>query len=347
MSLTARGMASEVLVGLMLALPDKKLRDTAARARELCEETGDPAARFWLSQSLALLELEDDPELSLSHLDTARQVLTQHPSPALSHLGVWVEWSRLQVLCLMGEFREVARQTPALLDDAWARDNRGVVPFLAGVPGAVARVATEDLVGLRHDLDRASEAWQKESFTWQDIMQTQGELALAAYTGEMGRAQRLVQLLESKFSKSLARHTASVRGYVSYVSAWTKLVQARDLSVGPARERLLQEADKALRFCDSTRLAASWSSPLESALEVLRGNEGAAVRGLRRLITDPEANRRLPVYSVCARRGLGALVGGDEGSQLLAQADGFLKQHGVVDPERFVQAVAPGLIGKG
>ncbi len=343
--LVARGMASEVLVGLMLALPEARLRKIATQAKKHCKESGDPIAQFWLDVNLAILELNDNPRASLEHLDRAREMLTLHPSPALSQIGVWLEWNRLQVLCLQGAFSDVAKSTPALLDDAWASDNRGVVPFLAGVPGAVARVAVEDLVGLRHDLDRSKDAWQKETFTWQDIMQTQGEVALCAYEGSMGRALAATQLLESKLSRSLARRAASVRGYVGYVSTWTSLARARELTSGTERSSLLERAAASLRFCDSKRLAASWSAPLEAALEALGGNPEAAVRSLRSVLTDAEACERLPVYAVCAKRGLGALLAGDEGALLVAEADDFLRQHGVVDPERFVGAVAPGLAG--
>ncbi len=343
--LLARAMANELLVGLMLALPDAKLREIAARAEALCDRTGDPMARLWLDQSLATLELSDNPRLSLTHLDRARELLRAHPTPVVAHLAVWLEWSRLQILCLGGDFDEVARSTPALLDDAWARDNRGVVPFLSGVPGAVARVAVEDLVDLRRDLDRSRTAWHKPSFTWQDIMQTQGEVLLAAYEGDMGPALAVTELLENKLSKSLARHAASVRGYVGYVSSWTSLGRARRLPHGPERARLLERASASLRFGHSKRLAAAWSSPLEPAVEVLRGNTEAAVAMLRALVADESASERLPVYAVCARRGLGALLGGDEGAALVREADRFLKTHGVVDPERFVAAVAPGLTG--
>jgi len=341
--LVARAMANEILVGLMLALPDAKLRKIAALAEALCDRTDDPMARLWLNQSLATLELNDNPRQSLVHLDRARELLRAHPTPVVAHLAVWLEWNRLQVLCLGGAFDEVARNTPALLDDAWARDNRGVVPFLSGVPGAVARVAVEDLVGLRRDLERSREAWQKPSFTWQDIMQTQGEVLLAAYAGEMGHAISVTELLESKLSTSLARHAASVRGYVGYVSSWTSLARARELPPGAERSRLLDQAAASLRFCHSKRLAAAWSSPLEPAVEALRGNTDAAVRTLKALIADEDASARLPVYAVCARRGLGTLLGGDEGAALVTEADHFLRERGVVDPERFVAAIAPGL----
>lgn len=343
--LVARAMANELLVGLMLALPDAKLRAIADRAAALCDRTGDPIARLWLNQSLATLELNDNPNQSLAHLDRAHELLRAHPTPVVAHLAVWLEWNRLQVLGLRGEFEEVARSTPALLDDAWARDNRGVIPFLAGVPGAVARVAVEDLAGLRRDLFRSRDAWNKPSFTWQDIMQTQGEVVLAAYEDALSPALAATELLERKLSTSLARHAASVRGYVGYVSSWTSLARARQLPHGAERSRLLDHAAASLRYCHSKRLAAAWSSPLEAAVEVLRGNEGAAVDTLRALIADARASERLPVYAVCARRGLGMLLGGDEGAALVSEADRFLQTHGVVDPARFVAAIAPGLAG--
>ena len=47
------------------------------------------------------------------------------------------------------------------------------------------------------------------------------------------------------------------------------------------------------------------------------------------LLDDADACDRLPVYAVCARRGLGTLLGGDEGSSLVSEADAYLRARGV------------------
>jgi len=160
----------------------------------------------------------------------------------------------------------------------------------------------------------------------------------------VGRARELVAALEHKLSGSFARHAAPVRAYVEYLRVWAMLAYARGLAPGSERTRLLDEASASLKFYRSIgALSAIWSAPLEPAVEVLRGRKDAAVKLLSEVVADRGIAERLPVYAVYARRALGALTGGSAGDELVREADAFLREHGVVDPERFVASTAPGL----
>jgi hypothetical protein len=255
-----------------------------------------------------------------------------------------VAWSVLNVQCLRGFFHAGARDVPALLDDVWAGDDRGVAPFLAGGPGAIARIAVGDTVSLRSDLERAKQAWKKEYFTWQDIMLTQGALALELHDGHVAEARELVEALSKKLARSLARHAAPVRAYVEYLRVWAELAYAGELAPGAERTSLLDRASASLKFFRSIgAVSAIWSAPLEPAVEALRGRSDLAVKLLRGVLADEGLAERLPVYNVYARRALGGLLGGREGAELVAAADSFLRERGVVDPANFVATTAPGL----
>lgn len=52
--------------------------------------------------------------------------------------------------------------------------------------------------------------------------------------------------------------------------------------------------------------------------------------------------RELNGYAAFARYRLGQLLGGEEGTGLVNEADSWLRNEGVVNPPRFVQAHAPG-----
>jgi hypothetical protein len=201
-----------------------------------------------------------------------------------------------------------------------------------------------DVVSLEGDLSRAHEAWNKRDFTWQDIMLTQGTLALALHHGDVAQARERVAGLEAKLARSLARHAAPVRAYVRYLRVWADLAHARDLAPGAERSQLLDAAVASLAFFRSiSAVSAIWSAPLEAAVEVLRGRPDAAVALLRSVVADSAARERLPVYDMCARRALGELLGGDEGAALVKQADAFLGARGAIEPRHFVATTAPGL----
>jgi hypothetical protein len=167
---------------------------------------------------------------------------------------------------------------------------------------------------------------------------------LELHDGHVGAARELVAALAAKLSRSLARHAGPVRAYVEYLGLWADLAHARELPAGAERTRLLDRAAASLKFFRSiSAVSAIWSAPLEPAVEALRGRTDIAVALLREVVADVGVAERLPVYNVYARRALGSLLGGDEGAGLVAAADGFLRERGVVDPERFVATTAPGL----
>jgi hypothetical protein len=345
-ALVAKGMALEAWTHQLLGTPADRLVEFVRIARPLVEREGDARARFWLALNLGNAELQKNPGAALAQFERAREILTTDPHPSISFLAPIVAWSVLIVQCLQGLFHRSARDVPALLDDVWAGDDRGVAPFLAGGPGAIARVAVGDVVSLRSDLDRARDAWKKDYFTWQDIMLTQGSLALELHGGNVSRGRELVASLESKLARSLARHAAPVRAYVEYLGTWANLAYACTLSPGTERTRLLDAASASLRFFRSIgAVSAIWSAPLEPAVEILRGRPDAAVELLRSVVADRDLAERLPFYNVYARRALGSLLDGDEGDALVREADVFLRERGVADPAHFVATTAPGLAG--
>jgi hypothetical protein len=343
--LVAKGMAFEAWTAQLLGASYEKLKSVVDRATELCERDGDPRARFWLALNVGNAELQRDPGAALKHFERAQEILTTHPHPSISFLTPIVAWSVLNVQCLQGFFRIGARDVPALLDDVWAGDDRGVAPFVAGGPGAIARVAVGDTLSLRGDLERAREAWKKDYFTWQDIMLTQGALALELHEGKTERARELVRALEAKLSGSFARHAAPVRAYVEYLRTWVDLACLHETPAGTERTRLLERASASLKFFRSIgAVSAIWSAPLEPAVEIFQGRTEEAVRLLRDVVADKGLAERLPVYNVYARRALGGLLGGNEGKEIVNRADAFLRERGVPDPEHFIRTTAPGLV---
>lgn len=342
----ARGMACEAWNQTILGVPQERVRPYVAQARALCDETGDPVGRFWLDLNTANAELLRNPDVSLQYFNACGNQLHAHPDPSISFLGPILEWGRQYALCLRGAYATVAQAMPPLLDEAWARDDLGVVPFLAGIPGTVARVAVEDLHGQQRDLQRAKDAWKSPSFSWQAIMLAQGELILNLYQeNHEGAAASAAEVLASA-RQSLAYKAAPVRAYVHYLEAWASLAKAREMRDGSTeRAQILKQARTALDFHESLdALSGTWPTPLGAAARVLQGDRDGAVASLRVDLAHPTSLSRLPSYRATVEWGLGHLLGGDEGAQLVDTARACLRDSGVKDAERFLAAIAPGLL---
>ena len=52
----------------------------------------------------------------------------------------------------------------------------------------------------------------------------------------------------------------------------------------------------------------------------------------------------LQLYAAAARRRLGGLTGGDEGRQLVLQADDAMRSRGIPRPDRVADVLAPGFV---
>ena len=342
--LQARGMAAEVLNLMSFNTAREKVRAFGARAEALCEQSGDAISLLIVNSILGLFELAEDPSAAWKRFVKAREVLLANPDPSISHRMPWVSWNLLHARLLMqGAFGEVARQIPPLLDDAWAREHRGVTPFLAGVPGAIARVAVEDLAALRHDLARARGATITATFTWQDVILVQGELISMFYEHKLREAFDTAEQLAAKLSRSPARFSRVARADVRYLGAWARVAYAGGLAEGSERDRFVDQAATLLRQAGSAPdYSTMWQPPLPAAIAYLRGEREAAIALLEQRLRDTAEVDKFPAYTVFSRRRLGELLGGTRGADLIAQADRFLSENGVVDPARFVATLAPG-----
>jgi hypothetical protein len=87
--------------------------------------------------------------------------------------------------------------------------------------------------------------------------------------------------------------------------------------------------------------ARVWSQLLRAALAASEGKQERAVTLLREAMTGAEA-ADMALCAAMARRRLGALLGGDEGRVLVAEADRWIASQGIVDTERTMKLFVPG-----
>lgn len=355
--LTRTGLDSgeRILIGQALALElwARSILGVSPEASEAMAEqteassaiTRDPFASYMTASYRGGTAAATDPSAAAAHFERAQKVLDDQPHPAISHLGAMTAWNLLYLRSMMGDFPRVARAIPALLDDAQARGNKVTIPYLAGVPGAVARVAVHDLRGVRSDVERAARQWEGTPFSSQDIMLAQARLFIELYDGNLDAAVQNSKALAIAFRRSPVRHAKAMRAYVGWIFGWSELARGVALPEGTERTRALETAAKQVALIESVAAPLGiWFSPLNHAVLAAKGDVQGAVLGLRRQLRDESAVARRPVYAACARRGLGYLLGGQEGADLVAQADTILAERcGVLDPERFVATMAPGL----
>jgi uncharacterized protein HemY len=106
---------------------------------------------------------------------------------------------------------------------------------------------------------------------------------------------------------------------------------------------LLRVAEKSARRLDRQRLP--WTSALAQLIKAgvasVRGDAASA----ERLLADAAQrfdSADMGVFAASARRQLGQLRGGDEGRELIEQADTSMRVQLIVNPSRMASCLAPG-----
>ena len=106
---------------------------------------------------------------------------------------------------------------------------------------------------------------------------------------------------------------------------------------------LLGEANNAASKVEREHM--TWSAPLalllRAGVDAVRGQREPAVAKLTDAIALFDANE-MRLYAAAARRRRGHLVGGDDGEAQVAEAEGWMRGHGVVNPRRMSAMLVPG-----
>ena len=102
-------------------------------------------------------------------------------------------------------------------------------------------------------------------------------------------------------------------------------------------------AEKSARRLDRQQLP--WTSALAQLIKAgvasVRGDAGRAERLLADA-TERFESADMGLFAASARRQLGQLRGGDEGRELIEQADAWMRAQSILNPSRMASCLAPG-----
>jgi hypothetical protein len=314
-----------------------------ARVEALLARIDAPAARLGLHYMRGYYRLHGpapDHEAALQDFDRYLALLSEQHYPYASYRRSMGERLRVVTRVLLGRFAEVARELPGLHDAAWERGDFAVLPLLADAHGAMALVAVGALGEAERALARATAAWSscRNAYAWQDLSLLQGAIHLALARGEPRVAWQRVQEDLPRFSDSPMRSSPLIARAVHASAAQAALALAAG-AVGNERAELLRFVKRRLAGPIDPRM----TSMLAIALAHLEGHTAHAIVLARADLAQADGVRGPHLHQHMKRRALGVLLGGDEGSALVAEADAFLHQGGAIDAERFFEMLSPGL----
>ncbi len=239
-----------------------------------------------------------------------------------------------------------ARRSALLVEEAFSLGR----PWTGGHMGSMSapvRLMTGDEAGVVRHLEQGRRAWQRrDAMQWMDATAHEAFVNLHHYLGEPHKAFELAMELWPLYERSTIKRSGTGAGLMhSFRGASAVWLALLEHESSPRRRELIATAQ-----VDARQLAKGAFHPfpgialaVRTGLALVRGDREAAANELRRYLESSNRSAQLAGTEVfAARRALGKLVGGDEGATMIADAEGALRQLGVLDVERSCQMLLPG-----
>jgi hypothetical protein len=239
-----------------------------------------------------------------------------------------------------GRLRAIADTVPRLVEDAEQRGNLYLATSAVTDIGYILGMVRDDPEPVLAALDARERWWTPRGFHLQHLNLGLARVQLAAYAGDPERAHVLVEDLWQRWRRSVFAGGLMFKGLVHHLRARAALGLAEHPAGRARRAALLRIARQTIRTLGGTELphAAASLAGLEGRILEIEGRTDAAVARLKESVTGLDASG-IAAMAQAYRRHLGRLIGGSEGEALVARADAWLREQGVVRPDRFARGI--------
>jgi eukaryotic-like serine/threonine-protein kinase len=342
------GESGRLVVALAIEGAHESISGTRSRKRtmallqaaeSLAQRDGRPypQAMVQLAKGIAAA-LEGDWQGGSQWCDLADENLRATGTGAAWELGTAQRFA-LWPLMFMGEVAEIARRLPRLLKEARSHDDLYSETNLCLVIRTFVRLAADEPARARSELAETMGRWSQAGFHVQHMNRLLDEVSIDLYEGNGASAwNRLAEQWQTLVRSHLLR-VQQVRIFVTHLrgrAALAASAQARH------PESLWTAAGHEVKVLE--REGAPWAIALarllQAGLAVPSGNNETAAAAFRDAAAHCE-KAAMHLFAAAARRQHGVLLGGDEGKQLMQQADAWMAAQQVKHPERMAAFLVP------
>jgi eukaryotic-like serine/threonine-protein kinase len=323
----------------------RRTRVLAGGAMKLSERVGHPHAigMSFLCEGLAAY-LEGRFQVGWDLGQKCESILRDQCTGVAWELDMVHVYS-LRALFSLGRLRNMAERLPMYLKEAGERGDLFAAINLKTRLTYLLQLMSDEPQAARADLQRAAEEWSQASFYMQHYFRLIGDAEISLYAGSGLIAWE--ELLErwGGLQQSLVRRAQLFRIESQHVRGRCALAAAQTRALAPGRRRkLLRSALRDAHRID--RENAPWGHPLAALLRAgiasESGNGASAVSPLLKSAQGGFETAKMSLYAAAARRCRGLLVGGEEGAKLVADAEAWMTNEGIRNPERMTAMLAPG-----
>jgi len=241
---------------------------------------------------------------------------------------IFALWS----LNYLGEIGELRRRWSELMRDAKERGDMYMTGTLGTLMMAIVRVADDDLESGQDELRQVSRLWSRQGFHIQHHNCVLASCLISLYRGDNAETWERLEMLRPTYARSLLLRVQTIRIELYRFRARGALAASR---VADYPGRLVQEAVRTVRSLEREDFpaAAAHALSIRAQIAASRGASFAA-RSLFEGAICAYRELGMSLFAAATQRGLGSLLGGDEGMALVAEADQWMTSQGIRNPAR-------------
>lgn len=317
----------------------RRAEKIAARAQTVVESGGGKDALPYLAWAQSAVAMYRDSDWRRA-LDKIRGGLSSWRQGQRSASWETATGEQYQFSCYwwLGELATLAQRVPGFIRAAEQRGD--IYSSFAVRVGFASRLhlASDDPDSAEREIAAAFAEWDgtQTRRRARHTLLAPAHIDAALYRG---RIEDELRTIASLVDSRIARYPHALAQLVEAM-ARAACCRARS-ATGKSRDSQLAEIRKAVRIL--SRSAPTWQAlavMLEANLARLDDRTGATVQLLERAIASLDA-LEMKAHAACARRALGCMIAGDEGSESVRQADGYLHRQGIAEPSRWMAVFAP------
>jgi eukaryotic-like serine/threonine-protein kinase len=242
----------------------------------------------------------------------------------------------------LGELKVIAGRLPVLLKDAQDRGDLYASTMMSGFFAHMVFLAADrPALAAEHTRDAIS-GWSQSGFHIQHHWDLISSVHIALYEHRGAAAWARLDATWSALARSLLLEVQLTRLCMFDLRARAATAASREASDPSEREYFCRIALECAAKIEGER--ADWAAPfalmIRAAVDVCRGHDGVALPLLRKA---EESFTALEMYllAAVAQRRRGQLIAGDEGADLLAHSEAWMRQQGIRQPESMAEMLAP------
>jgi serine/threonine protein kinase len=306
----------------------------------LAQRQGSPEALGWVSLAAGVMaSFEGQWRAVLERCDHAIDIFRSRCIGVAWELNSAHLFSLL-ALVLLGEIAEFRRRRAILLEEAHQRGDLYLLNGLCSSGSIIDRLAADDPEGAERELDEAIGQWTQRGFHIQHHGAIFARMLIDLYRGDGRAAWRRVGESQAGYRYSLQQWIQQLRIGMFQIRGWAAL--AASASSDDLRP-LLRVARRAAGRLERERIpyAAAFARLIRAGVGAVAGETENAVGLLREAVEQFEA-ADMHLVAAAARRRLGEALGGDEGRELVQQADAWMRSQTIQNPSRMAAMYTPG-----